>query len=288
MTIIVRSSGSDLQNPARKMLFTTIPIWTLIVSATLFYSGIAAFSRTPRDEIIPDSSTLINVSTFPECGKADCVASQAFSASRLGCKSSTITVGCFCEDSLTPLNCLPAGPSDEDNCWSESEDWMLGTCGKAILVDKDSLPECIVGCVSTHLVNLGCGPTNGTVSRNCFCKLAQLDAKLEKPELWKKIEECKKNGCWQHMSPDFSYEEWKDSVCIHGIVEKYNQKAYNSYVKKIKQTRIAMAVVIPFIALFFAVIARYLVDSREIGVLFFFIFTAVLYIAILVPLYVAL
>jgi hypothetical protein len=49
-----------------------------------------------------------------------------------------------------------------------------------------------------------------------------------------------------------------------------------------------MAVVIPFIALFFAVIARYLVDSREIGVLFFFIFTAVLYIAILVPLYVAL
>lgn len=171
---------------------------------------------------------------------------------------------------------------------------MLGVCGKANLIDRDTMPDCIVECVITYLIDSGCGPTNGTVSRNCFCKLAQLDAKLDKPNLPKRIEQCKKAKCWKNMSPDFSYEEWKDGICTHGIVEKYDQTAYNKHVKKIKGARIAALVVIPFIAAFLGSCTMGLTNNSANGgsVTFagvtFVVITVVLYAVVLTPLYVVL
>lgn len=261
-----------------------VVIW--IAFATNTY---ASLTLSSRDGALPDPSALVNLTTFPECATADCVASQSFLTSRLGCQSSELTVGCLCDEALAPLDCVPTGPSDEDSCWSESENWMLGVCGKANLVNKDTMPNCIVECVATYLVDSGCGPSNGTVSRNCFCKLAELDAKLDKPKLPSTINGCKKGGCWKNMKPDFEYEEWKDGICIHGLAEKYDQNAYNKHVKSIKQARIAAAVVIPIFSAIVGGISGALAHGDG-GVFFavWIILTGVLYIAILPPLYLAL
>jgi len=262
----------------------------LLVLTTLATSITGSLTFSPRDASLPDPSSLVNLTTFPECATADCVASQSFLSSRLGCQNNTLTVGCFCDEALTPLNCVSTGPSDEDTCWSQSEDWMLGVCGTVTLVPKDTMPDCIVECVATYLIDSGCGPTNGTVSRNCFCKLAQLDAKLDKPKLPSTINKCKKGGCWRNMKPGFDYEEWKDGICTHGVSETYDQWAYEDHVQTIKDTRIAIPVVIPV----FSVLGGLLcVSIAGRGYTFNFlagwiVSMAVLYLVILPPLYLAL
>lgn len=258
----------------------------ILFVATIRCATVGA-SLTARVDGSPTLTALVNFSNFPECAKADCIVSQSFAASRLGCKTANVTVGCICDDALTPLNCVPSGPSDEDLCWSNSEDWMLNQCGKANLIRRETIPKCMVECVSTYLVDAGCGPSNGTVSRNCFCKLAQLDTKLDKPNLPKVFEDCKKARCWKRMTPQFSYAEWKDGICTHGTVEKYNQRAYDGYVNTIKQTRIAIAVVIPIVAVIISCVCAIAAEDN-LGFVWFFPIAALLYVAILVPLYFAL
>ena len=93
------------------------------------------------------------------------------------------------------------------------------------------------------------------------------------------------------MSPDFWYAEWKDSICTHGIVEDYDHSAYRKYVKTIKSARLAMAIVIPIIAVMVAGAAAAANADDSPGAAFFFTFvilTGILYLAILTPLYVAL
>ncbi|KAF8851811.1 hypothetical protein BDZ45DRAFT_730667 [Acephala macrosclerotiorum] len=214
---------------------------TCIIVLLILAAGRVAGSLEARSDV--------NTSTAPQCILADCVASDAFSMSRLGCTDNSLTTNCFCHEAVTPLRCVSVGPSDENNCWAQAEDWMLNICGGANYIDPLTMPDCVADCFLAYLASLGCGLSNGTATRNCFCKVAQLDTKLE---LQTKMNECQNAGCWKKMSPEFSYEPWKDSICTLGVDQKYDQNAYNKHVGAVKKGRTAALVLVP---LFGAVIA---------------------------------
>lgn len=270
--------SSDRQNCTMIIL-----LQTCIIALLSLATGRVAGKLEARSDV--------NTSTAPQCILADCVASDAFSMSCLGCTDNSLTTNCFCYEAVTPLRCVSVGPSDENNCWAQAEDWMLGICGGANYVDPLTMPHCVAGCFLAYLASLGCALSNGTATRNCFCKVAQLDTKLE---LQTKMDQCQNAGCWKKMSPAFSYEPWKDSVCTLGDELKYDQNAYNKHVAAVKKGRTAALVLVP---LFGAVIAAVIVavgDLADPGDGFFlwcfltFLVAGLLYVLILVPLYVAL
>src|SRR5205814_2624922 len=72
---------------------------------------------------------LVNLTDFPQCAAVNCVKSDALSPSRLGCTEQTLTTSCLCETAVKPLACSPSGPSDQDSCWYNLENWFAGVCG---------------------------------------------------------------------------------------------------------------------------------------------------------------
>jgi hypothetical protein len=218
----------------------------------------------------------IGFKSLPDCAKPYCNVSAALSPSRLGCIEQTLTKACLCEKAVTPLACVPTGPSSEDNCWYDSENWLAGQCDKKVpVVPKTSMPACVQDCAINWMRKKGCR----TDSRNCFCK-------LEGKELVAAVEQCKKASCMRHMSPGFDVAFWRDQVCAQGDTNKYNEDAYKAREKMVRTVRIVVPIFVVLVALG-SIIVGNLSDDGEDGALCGAVVGAVLILCIIPPLFVA-
>jgi hypothetical protein len=146
----------------------------------------------------------VNITGFPPCAVANCITSNQLSPSRIGCVASTLTTDCLCNNASTPLACAPSGPSDQDNCWCDLEDWFAGVCqGSVALIELATVPQCMQSCVSDYLAEQGCH----TQTRNCFCILPRqplIDATAS----------CLSQNCLKKMQSSFSPTTWHDNTCL--------------------------------------------------------------------------
>ncbi|KAK3377095.1 hypothetical protein B0T24DRAFT_620450 [Lasiosphaeria ovina] len=199
-------------------------------------AGARLSTRAPNQTMYGD----IDISAFPSCAAASCIKSEQFSPSRIGCNSAKLTTDCLCHKAPTPLACSPEGPSDENNCWYQLEDWFSGACdGNVTMVDPATIPQCAQKCTFVTLSSLGCrSPT-----RNCLCILGRqpvIDA----------VGSCVAQNCAKKMQGSFSSASWRDDICKTGQAGAYDQDAYDKYIKMVHDTRIAVPVVVVLIAAF--------------------------------------
>jgi hypothetical protein len=160
----------------------------------------------------------INLDSLPNCARLFCNAKTSLSPSRLGCIGPTLTKRCLCEKAVTPLACVPSGPSSEDNCWYESEDWLAAQCDSNIpVVPRTSMPSCLQYCAINWLRKKGCRSD----TRNCFCK-------LDEKELITTVTECKKAGCVKKTNPDFDVAFWRDQACTRGEIDTYDEATFQA------------------------------------------------------------
>ncbi len=180
----------------------------------------------------------VDISAFPSCAATNCITSKQFSPSRIGCTSAQLTTDCLCHKAPAPLACSPTGPSDEDNCWYQLEDWFSGACGGNVtMVDPATLPECAEKCVLIALSTMGCrSPT-----RNCLCILGR-------QPLVDAVNSCVAQNCAKKMQSSFSPASWRDDICKTGQAAPYDQDAYDRYIKMVHDTRIAVPVVVTLVA----------------------------------------
>ena len=238
--------------------FSIRPLNTMILLVALVIHFVGAWQQS-HSALIPFARDIehdeVNISNFPRCATANCITSQQFSPSRLGCIEETLDTECFCKEAPTPLSCAPSGPSDENNCWYEMEDWFAGVCnGSVAQVNGATVPECTRTCIFAALSTLGCrSPT-----RNCFCILSRqpvIDA----------AKSCLSHNCARKMRSSFSPESWRDTICKLGEVDVYDQARYDRYIRKVHDTRIAVPVVV-CITLFPAAVLCWILtgsDSRR-------------------------
>ncbi|KAK0613583.1 hypothetical protein B0T14DRAFT_499040 [Immersiella caudata] len=167
----------------------------------------------------------VDLGGFPECAAANCITSRQLSPSRLGCLEANLTTDCFCSTAVTPLACAPSGPSDEDNCWFELEDWFAGVCGKAgrtaPVIAASGVPACIHDCVFFWLASQGCR----TRTRNCFCALPRrvtVDA----------AEGCLSRNCSSSEQNTFKPAVWRDTICTLGPADASGGEHHDSKLPK--------------------------------------------------------
>jgi len=86
-----------------------------------------------------------------------------------------------------------------------------------------------------------------------------------------------------------------DSICVTGVGDAYDQKGYTDYVTKVKKIRLAMIILLPILVFIFALcVGGYVGDDDGLPSGFcacftiFFLGLALLYLAILTPLFTAL
>jgi hypothetical protein len=186
----------------------------------------------------------IDFDKLPDCAKPYCNASDSLSPSRLGCVGPSLTKSCLCDEAVTPLECVPNGPSSEDNCWYNVEDWFAGICNNSVpQVAKNSMPSCMADCATNWFRTKGCK----TDTRNCFCK-------LDRSELVKFTEQCRRSSCMKHMIPAFDVAFWADQICSQGEAGEYNEAGYKSRKKMVRNVRIVvpiflLAILIPVVLL---------------------------------------
>ena len=186
----------------------------------------------------------VNITGFPQCAYANCITSNQFSPSKLGCLDATLTTNCLCSKAATPLACSPKRPNDEDNCWWELEDWFKGICGSNIYtVSEKTLPPCMHTCTFTTLVDAGCH----TFSRNCLCI-------LDEQTIVNSLNACMAKNCKlsHRMIPEFSPADWRDSICKLATVPDYDMAAFDRYDKKVHDTRIGLDVLCGIVFVVFA------------------------------------
>ena len=221
---------------------------------------------------------IVNITNFPQCGYPNCVTSDQLTPSHLGCTTPQLTVGCLCSEAPTPLSCYGSGPSDQNNCWYELEDWFSGACGGMVpVIQANTLPECVQKCVFDYLSTSGCKSD----TRNCFCALATAPTVTA-------VGNCYNQNCTSKMAYSFSAASWQDDTCKLGQAATYDQASYDAYVKKVHDTRIGVTVIS---VLFFFVIVVWgcSVAERESGAGASIIAVAcVILLIILVPVYTAL
>jgi hypothetical protein len=260
-------------------LMITIATISLPFATTLPWP--AVLSRdTPR---VPtnDISALVSLSDFPSCANASCITSGLLNPSRLGCTTGYLTTDCLCNASVTPLECAPLGPSDQDDCWFQLEAWYASVCPSVKMIDPSDMPGCMSNCTIQAIVQQGCpadGNTGG-VTWNCFCKLQ--DTAVENAAA-----SCKKAHCPKHFQPAFDIQDWRKNICQQGFTSDYDENAYDRYLKKVKSRRIAAILCLPLLALAIACVICGLMEIEFAGGLFIFcLILSCLYLAILPPLY---
>lgn len=216
----------------------------------------------------------INFQNFPQCARPYCNETASLSPSRLGCIEVNLTQKCLCETAVAPLACVPSGPSSEDNCWYDVEDWLAGQCnGSVAVVPKQSMPSCLQDCAVNWLRKKGCR----TDTRNCFCK-------LDNNEVIGAVDNCKRDGCMKHMSPSFDVTSWRDQVCAQGKVDTYDEGAYRAREKQVRDIRIGVPVAIGIVGLGLLIAAACTDSSFIPGVL---VLIVVLILCIIPPIFVA-
>jgi len=226
----------------------------------------------------------INITDFPKCAYTNCITSDQLSPSRLGCVEPELTLDCLCSQALTPLSCSPEGPSDQDNCWSDLEDWFAGTCNRSVpLIDRATMPECIQDCVLDFFTTEGCP----ALTRNCFCI-------LPRAPIIQAATSCYSANCTKKKQSSFSPSSWHDDICDSGSTLDYDQAGYNGYVSMVHGVRVSMAIIVGIISVGLVVIGICLCamsdDSRDrapIGA-GLILFAIALVLLIIVPVYTAL
>lgn len=222
----------------------------------------------------------INFDNFPECAKPHCNSSSSLSPSRIGCVETILTKDCLCTVAVTPLSCVPSGPSSEENCWYDVEDWFAGQCDRNVaLVPTASMPSCMADCTMTWLHTKGCR----TDTRNCFCK-------LDGNEIVNAAEKCRRSGCMKHMQPGFNVPFWREQMCSQRRLNNYDEGAYQKRKKMVKNVRIVVPVFLGVFVLLPLVVGGAIVCSEdgEEGKGFALILGAVcIALLVLVPIYVA-
>lgn len=236
-------------------VFVTALIFVTVEGSNIRPSRLARDSRGHSELFRRED---VDFDALPECAKPHCNASDSMSPSRLGCVGPTLTKSCLCDEAVTPLACVPDGPSSEDNCWYNVEDWFAGVCNNSIpRVAQNTMPECMADCATNWLRTKGCK----TDTRNCFCK-------LDKTELVKSIEQCRKAGCMKHMKPVFEVAFWRENICSQGEADKYDEVGYQKRKKMVRNVQIVvpiflLIVLIPIVG--FGVIAIR-DEDRRVGI----------------------
>lgn len=216
------------------LLLTLLP--TLVSCSPLHLERQPFPTLRPRGNNETNSYGEVNITAFPSCARASCIISQQFSPSRIGCNSAELTTDCLCHKAPAPLSCSPSGPSDENNCWYQLEDWFSGACGGNVtMVDPATIPECAQKCVFIALSGMGCR----NPSRNCLCI-------LDPQPVVDAAGSCVAQNCAKNMKmqPPFSAASWRDDICKVGQAAAFDQAAYNAYAKMVRDTRIAVPVVV--------------------------------------------
>lgn len=260
-----------------------VTLTRLLVACCMLTVGSRASQPPTFAKVRARNETLygeIDVTNFPSCAVANCITSNQLSPSRLGCVAPQLTTDCLCHNASTPLACAPSGPSDQDNCWYELEDWFAGACqGSVPLLDSKSMPDCIESCVLSYISTAGCA----THTRNCFCI-------IPRQPLVDAVSSCLSQNCLKKMQSSFSPAPWRDEICKLGQTGDYNQDSYDSYGKMVHDTRIAVPVVLgilTFIALIVSIVIA--IDEDEpFAFVITMIICAILLIVIIVPIYLAL
>jgi len=270
--------------PPRSLVVTRLLCATLLSVACLHPFFVQANNLPCLNVPTNNTGQELNNTSFPICGYPQCVKSGAITPARLGCSGSVLDSKCLCNQTLSPLACAPRGPSDEDNCWFEIEDWLNGFCPSVKVLDPNMMPDYLADCSLAHFVDQGCSATNGSVSVNCLCT-------LKRDAVTMRMRDCQTSGCWHKLSPGFSPDAMLDSTCVTGVGESYDQKGYTDYVTKVKNVRRAMLILLPiFVFLFAACIGIFVLDDDGslgdgfcVFLTIFFLGLAMLYLAILTP-----
>jgi hypothetical protein len=100
------------------------------------------------------------------------------------------------------------------------------------------------------------------------------------------------DDCPKHFQSAFSIAEWRSTICQQGYTNDYDQTTYDKYLKRVKSIRAAMVVVPLIIASITAVIIGLIADDGGCGgfmagAITFFALLAILYLAILPPVFTA-
>jgi hypothetical protein len=195
----------------------------------------------------------IDITTFPSCAYTNCITSNQLSPARLGCVEPELTTSCLCSQAPTPLACSPEGPSDEDNCWSDLEDWFAGACnGSVPQVEAATMPECIQDCVFTFVRNEGCP----AATRNCFCILPATPIVKAGTDCWSA-------NCSRKKVPSFEPSSWHDDICDLGSAVDYDQSGYDEYLTKVRRVRLSMAILVGMISVILVTAAICLCTSSD-------------------------
>lgn len=222
---------------------------TLQVALGCFVISTTAIAGRPREQNGYQNSPKnvarqddMDLDSIPKCAQPYCNSTAAWSPSRLGCIGSTLTKDCFCKEAVTPLNCVPSGPSSEDNCWYDVEDWFAGQCSEEVaLISTHSMPECLRDCALNWLHGEGCL----TDTRNCFCK-------LDGRAVVTMADKCRSAGCAKHMLPKFDAAFWREQICSQGEIENYDDAAYRSRRKMVKNVQVVVPIFVGIIAVILA------------------------------------
>lgn len=227
-----------------------------------------------------DATPIVSLEHFPTCGKTNCVTSGLLDPPRLGCSSTNLTTHCLCDEAVAPLTCAPLGPSDDNNCWFELQQWFSNVCPQVKILDPRDMPNCVSKCALDAVVGQHCpaDATTGTVTINCFCK-------LKDQAVINAVEACKRGSCPKHFRPAFNVTAWRENLCRQGFTSNYNQKAYDKYIQIANWIHLGTPIAVPIVAFILAGMIHCCRDKRKCLHFWitFIVLTAVLY-GITVPL----
>jgi hypothetical protein len=264
-------------------------LWISLIFLLLWEAANSEISASPlkKTRILKNRGNTtyfgeINITTFPSCAYTNCITSDQLSPARLGCIEPELTASCLCDQAPTPLSCSPEGPSDQDNCWPDLEDWFAGACnGSVPQVDPATMPACIQDCVFTYLRNEGCA----AATRNCFCILPAAPVVKAAADCWSA-------NCSRKKVPSFSPESWHDDICDLGNTTEYDQSGYDAYLTKVHRVRLSMAILVGMISVVLVTVGICLCsngpDGDEVAGGVALMFAAIaLVLLIIVPVYTA-
>lgn len=224
-----------------------------------------------------DSSTdTVNLTRIPQCAAATCLNGTALTPAKLGCDGTTLTKTCFCETAIAPLGCAPYGPSEEDHCFDDMEDWFTGICGQnASQLELNGLPSCAQSCAAKYILGMSCQ----ALTRNCFCA-------LNEDILNSSIGCCVTSNCPQDMVGEFSANVWRDVMCQYGATPDFDYGPWNSYITQRNRGIIGASVPLGLIGLLCLWGSAVNLKNKEIcGAISIMIAWCVFALPILIPIY---
>ncbi|KAF3907475.1 hypothetical protein AA313_de0200102 [Arthrobotrys entomopaga] len=240
-------------------------ILTLALPTTSKLSGSLVIPRQSVPN--PNLNATVDLSTIPKCAVANCITSDAWIPSRLGCLTGNLTYECFCQTAVAPLTCSPTPPDEDDNCFYELSTWFAGICGTESIrtVNLAAIPACGRNCAAAMMSDQGCPDQ----SLNCVC---QRDAIYNQTGL------CLKEGCGGDVfkyiggsAEHFAYS-WYTIMCKTGVQEPFDEEGYKNWVQAGKDAKarnirlgVGLGFGLPFAILFMIIVLIIIYIAKPFG-----------------------